>query len=419
MERVARPLREMGAEVRTHDGLPPVEITGGRRLHGIEYRDAGRERAGEVGRPARRPVCAGRDHRDRAGAYAAITASACCLSCGVRVASEGLEDHDASAGAARKPRARRCPGTSRRPRSSSWPGCWEPPGRGCCCEMSASILPAPGCSRSCAAWAPTSRSRMRARAAPSRWGICGCARSALAGVAVPASLVPLAIDEFPVLFIAAACARGETVITGAQELRVKESDRLAAMSAGLGALGVEHSVTARRHAHRGPRRRPGVRRRRDRQPRRSPDRHGLQHRELARRRAHRGPRRRQRGDLVSGLRRAGARPPASISPNRPHRASHEQVPVLTIDGPSGSGKGTVSRAVARALGWGLLDSGALYRLVALAGRRGGIALERCRGACVNGRAIRHTLRLRAGRRGNRVVGRPGRDRRYPHRGGGQ
>jgi cytidylate kinase len=51
------------------------------------------------------------------------------------------------------------------------------------------------------------------------------------------------------------------------------------------------------------------------------------------------------------------------------------VPVLTIDGPSGSGKGTVSRAAARALGWGLLDSGALYRLVALAGRRAGVGLE--------------------------------------------
>ncbi len=52
-----------------------------------------------------------------------------------------------------------------------------------------------------------------------------------------------------------------------------------------------------------------------------------------------------------------------------------KVPVLTIDGPSGSGKGTVSRTAARALGWGLLDSGALYRLVALAGRRRGIPLE--------------------------------------------
>src|SRR5271169_3851889 len=51
------------------------------------------------------------------------------------------------------------------------------------------------------------------------------------------------------------------------------------------------------------------------------------------------------------------------------------VPVLTIDGPSGSGKGTVSRAVAKALGWRLLDSGALYRLVALAARRAGTALD--------------------------------------------
>jgi len=50
-------------------------------------------------------------------------------------------------------------------------------------------------------------------------------------------------------------------------------------------------------------------------------------------------------------------------------------PVLTIDGPSGSGKGTVSRAAARRLGWALLDSGALYRLVALAGRRAGLDLD--------------------------------------------
>ena len=51
------------------------------------------------------------------------------------------------------------------------------------------------------------------------------------------------------------------------------------------------------------------------------------------------------------------------------------VPVMTIDGPSGSGKGTVSRAAARALGWTLLDSGALYRLVALAGRQAGVKLD--------------------------------------------
>ena len=50
-----------------------------------------------------------------------------------------------------------------------------------------------------------------------------------------------------------------------------------------------------------------------------------------------------------------------------------QVPVIAIDGPSGSGKGTIARRVARHLGWHLLDSGALYRLVALAGRRARLA----------------------------------------------
>jgi CMP/dCMP kinase len=49
------------------------------------------------------------------------------------------------------------------------------------------------------------------------------------------------------------------------------------------------------------------------------------------------------------------------------------VPVIAIDGPSGSGKGTIARRAARTLGWHLLDSGALYRLVALAGLRTGLA----------------------------------------------
>ena len=53
----------------------------------------------------------------------------------------------------------------------------------------------------------------------------------------------------------------------------------------------------------------------------------------------------------------------------------KDVPVITIDGPSGSGKGTISRAVAKRLGWALLDSGALYRLVALAARRASVSLE--------------------------------------------
>lgn len=61
----------------------------------------------------------------------------------------------------------------------------------------------------------------------------------LKGIRVPEDQVPLAIDEFPALFIAAACAEGETVVTGAEELRVKESDRIQAMVDGLKALGAE------------------------------------------------------------------------------------------------------------------------------------------------------------------------------------
>ena len=62
--------------------------------------------------------------------------------------------------------------------------------------------------------------------------------SELKGIDIPEEQVPLAIDEFPALFIAAACARGRTVLRGAEELRVKESDRIAAMAAGLRALGI-------------------------------------------------------------------------------------------------------------------------------------------------------------------------------------
>jgi 3-phosphoshikimate 1-carboxyvinyltransferase len=68
---------------------------------------------------------------------------------------------------------------------------------------------------------------LRVRAAP------------LHGIRIPEELVPLAIDEFPALFVAASCAFGETLLTGAEELRVKESDRIAVMAEGLQRLGVK------------------------------------------------------------------------------------------------------------------------------------------------------------------------------------
>ena len=73
---------------------------------------------------------------------------------------------------------------------------------------------------------------IRVRAAPLR------------GIAIPADQVPLAIDEFPVLFIAAACAQGTTILTGAEELRIKESDRIQSMAEGLLKLGIDAKPTS-------------------------------------------------------------------------------------------------------------------------------------------------------------------------------
>lgn len=65
----------------------------------------------------------------------------------------------------------------------------------------------------------------------------------LKGINIPEDLVPLAIDEFPVLFVAASVAEGRTVLRGAEELRVKESDRIQVMADGLIALGVKAEPT--------------------------------------------------------------------------------------------------------------------------------------------------------------------------------
>ncbi|MCU1205803.1 3-phosphoshikimate 1-carboxyvinyltransferase [Stenotrophomonas maltophilia] len=65
----------------------------------------------------------------------------------------------------------------------------------------------------------------------------------LKGARIPEALVPDMIDEFPALFVAAAAAEGQTVVSGAAELRVKESDRLAAMATGLRALGMQVDET--------------------------------------------------------------------------------------------------------------------------------------------------------------------------------
>jgi 3-phosphoshikimate 1-carboxyvinyltransferase len=66
--------------------------------------------------------------------------------------------------------------------------------------------------------------------------------SKLTAINIPKHLVPLAIDEFPAIFIAASCAKGETILNGAKELRVKESDRIQVMADGLNILGIKNEV---------------------------------------------------------------------------------------------------------------------------------------------------------------------------------
>jgi len=240
MERVARPLREMGAEVRTSAGTPPIEVIGGRRLHGIDY--AMPVASAQVKsaillaalyadgptRVASPAVC--RDHSERM-----------LLAAGVRISSEGAA-------------------TTLEPPQRLMSGRLEVPGdfSSAAFFIVAGLLAAPeeGLVLQSVGLNPTRVGlleilrRMGGRIEVEDERMSGAEPvgdlrvrpSALRGVAVPASLVPLAIDEFPVLFIAAACAEGETVVTGAEELRVKESDRIAAMGAGFQALGVEHAV---------------------------------------------------------------------------------------------------------------------------------------------------------------------------------
>jgi 3-phosphoshikimate 1-carboxyvinyltransferase len=239
MERVARPLREMGADVRTHDGTPPVDISGAKRLRGIDYRmpiasaqvkSAILLAAIYAGEPTTITAPAvSRDHSERM-----------LQGCGVRISTEGLRTtlHPA-------PRLAKL--------ELNVPGDFS----SAAFFIVAGLLAAPeeGLLIQNVGLNPTRTGLLDIlRSMGGRIDILNARESggepvgdlrvhtsALRGIRVPKELVSLAIDELPVLFIAAACARGETWVTGAEELRVKESDRIAAMSAGLTALNVAHS----------------------------------------------------------------------------------------------------------------------------------------------------------------------------------
>jgi 3-phosphoshikimate 1-carboxyvinyltransferase len=240
MERVAKPLRAMGADVRTCNGTPPVDIGASRGLHAIDYqmpiasaqvKSAILLAALYAAEPTTITApAASRDHSERM-----------LKSCGVKLDIEGL-------------RITLHPPRHLDSQKITVPGDFS----SAAFFIVAGLLAAPA----------EGLLIQNVGLNPTRIGLLAILRrmganiqilkprdsgaepvadlrvfaSPLHGIPVPKDLVSLAIDELPVLFIAAACAQGETSVTGAEELRVKESDRIAAMSAGLTALGVAHTA---------------------------------------------------------------------------------------------------------------------------------------------------------------------------------
>ncbi|WP_367607150.1 3-phosphoshikimate 1-carboxyvinyltransferase [Legionella sp. W05-934-2] len=236
MERVSKPLTVMGAEIITNNGCPPVTIRGGQKLHGIHYKMpvasaqvksaillAGLYAEGETS--VSEPTLT-RDHTERmltAFSYPirktehTVTISPDHELIGTDIIVPG----DISSAAFFMVAASIIPGSD-----ITLKNIGLNPTRTGVIE----ILQSMGASldiinkRLCG---EEPVADLRVRYAP------------LEGVDIPASLVPSAIDEFPAIFVAAAAAKGQTLLHGARELRVKESDRIAVMVEGLQRMGIE------------------------------------------------------------------------------------------------------------------------------------------------------------------------------------
>ena len=235
MERVAAPLRLMGASVRTRDGLPPLSIEGGQALRGCEHALeipsaqvksalllAGLYAAGptRVSEPAN-----SRDHTERMLEAFGVSVASTETSAGIAgpatlTATRIVIPGDFSSAAFFVVAGLLAGSAPLRIRDVG-----INPTRTALIDilrlMGADIrLHEPNTQ------AGEPRADIEVR--PSR----------LRGIVVPPALVPIALDELPILFAAAAVAEGDTVVTGAAELRVKESDRLSAMADGLESVGV-------------------------------------------------------------------------------------------------------------------------------------------------------------------------------------
>lgn len=236
MERVALPLRLMGAEISTTEGKPPVRISGQRKLQGIRYPMpvasaqlksalllAGLYADGET--ELTEPAVS-RDHTERM-----------LISLGQPVVCNGLTVSLAGGG--------QLTGTG-----ISVPGDLSSAAffvlAACLATEGELVIDNVGLNptrtgilRILELMGADLRVEAAADSGAEPVGRLIVRPSALRGTRIPPELVPLAIDEFPMVFVAAALARGETIVSGAAELRHKESDRISVMVAGLRALGID------------------------------------------------------------------------------------------------------------------------------------------------------------------------------------
>ena len=240
MNRVAHPLMQMGASIETTHGCPPLMIQGGRVLHGITY-DMPQASAQVksclllAGMYAKGSTTViepdiSRDHTERMLASFSYPIER--EGCAITIASghEGVGTTirvpgDLSSAAFFMVAATITPGSHLTIRDVGM----NPTRMGCI-----EILKQMGANihiENQRLYGEEPVASLTIRYAP------------LTGIDIPKHLVSLAIDEFPILFIAAACAKGPTVLRGAEELRCKESDRIGAMAAGLQQLGIEAHST--------------------------------------------------------------------------------------------------------------------------------------------------------------------------------
>lgn len=240
MRRITDPLAQMGAHIDTRDGLPPLQVHGGQPLHGIRYA---------------LPV-----------ASAQVKSAVLLAGLYAQGSTEVIEPHPTR------------DYTERMLAAFGWPIAFEP-GRaklegGHALRATDVDVPADFSSAAfflvAASIVPGAELLLPAVGLnPRRTGLLQALRlmgaditienpresggepvgdlrvrhAPLHGIELPEALVPDMIDEFPALFIAAAVADGRTVVRGAAELRVKESDRIASMAAGLRALGARIEET--------------------------------------------------------------------------------------------------------------------------------------------------------------------------------